>query len=267
MLAPRGLRTQRLVEHGGTATPTSSTAWPTPASAWPGSTGPAEGRCSPPTNASASRSRLRRFGAFCLSAVRELPQLLLTMEPGCEEYCERESTRSNAKEAWSTSTSASDGTTHRRDSWPVTVDPIKTQPFGDSEPRSATSRSWSSSTTTRPHRCPTRSSRPNLSASRLIHDARRLRPRQVAAAQPAWSAALSGSGSSCRGRCAQQRRSTKPDEATRATTRRPDCSVATACCARLCGGRCGGDPSMACKGSGVQIPSAPPGTTHRTPPL
>ena len=26
---------------------------------------------------------------------------------------------------------------------------------------------------------------------------------------------------------------------------------------------CGGDPSMACKGSGVQIPSAPPGTTHR----
>jgi hypothetical protein len=108
----------------------------------------------------------------------------------------------------------------------------------------------SSSTTTRPHRCPTRSSRPNLSASRLVHDARRLRPRQVAAAQPAWSVALSGSGSSCRCRCARSNgAATKPDEATRATTRWPDCFVAMACCARLCGGRCGGDPSMACKGS------------------
>jgi hypothetical protein len=32
--------------------------------------------------------------------------------------------------------------------------------------------------------------------------------------------------------------------------------------ARVRGGRHGGDPWMACKGSGVQIPSAPPGTTR-----
>ena len=53
------------------------------------------------------------------------------MEPGCEEYCDREVDETQCKEAGSTSTSASDGTTHRRDSWPVAVDPIKTQPFGD----------------------------------------------------------------------------------------------------------------------------------------
>src|SRR5512133_2868599 len=34
------------------------------------------------------------------------------------------------------------------------------------------------------------------------------------------------------------------------------------CYARVRGGHCGADPSMACKGSGVQIPLAPPGTTH-----
>ncbi len=52
-------------------------------------------------------------------------------------------------------------------------------------------------------------------------------------------------------------------EATRTTTRQPSSSCAMPCYARVRGGRCGGDPSMACKGSGVQIPSAPPGTTHR----
>ena len=68
---------------------------------------------------------------------------------------------------------------------------------------------------------------------------------------------------SCRGRYARSNgAATKPDEATRATTRRPDCSVATACCARLCGGRGGGDPSMACKGSGVdRSPWTPAGPT------
>jgi hypothetical protein len=40
-----------------------------------------------------------------------------------------------------------------------------------------------------------------------------------------------------------------------------------ACCARFRGGRCGGDPSMACKGSGVQIPSAPPGNSSSPLPL
>jgi hypothetical protein len=48
-----------------------------------------------------------------------------------------------------------------------------------------------------------------------------------------------------RGRLARSNgAATKPHEATRATTRRRDCSVAMACCARLCGGRCGG-PSAA----------------------
>ena len=47
-------------------------------------------------------------------------------------------------------------------------------------------------------------------------------------------------------------------EPTRATTRQRSCSGAMPCYARFRGGRCGGDPSMACKGSGVQIPSAPP---------
>jgi hypothetical protein len=49
---------------------------------------------------------------------------------------------------------------------------------------------------------------------------------------------------------------------TRTTTRQRSCSGGIPCYARVCGG-CGcGDPWMACKGSGVQIPSAPPGTTH-----
>jgi hypothetical protein len=58
-------------------------------------------------------------------------------------------------------------------------------------------------------------------------------------------------------------------EATRTTTRQPSRSGAMPCYAGLCGGRRGGDPSMACKGSGVQIRSAPPqvnGPLHRRPP-
>jgi len=46
-------------------------------------------------------------------------------------------------------------------------------------------------------------------------------------------------------------------EPARTTTRQSSCSGATPCYARPRGGRRGGDPSMACKGSGVQIPSAP----------
>jgi hypothetical protein len=49
-----------------------------------------------------------------------------------------------------------------------------------------------------------------------------------------------------------------PYEATRTTTRQPYCSGAMACYAGFRGERGGGDPSMACKRSGVQIPSAPP---------
>src|SRR5215212_10635704 len=52
-------------------------------------------------------------------------------------------------------------------------------------------------------------------------------------------------------------------EASRTTTHQPSCSGAMSCYTRVRGDRRGGDPSMACKGSGVQIPSAPPGTTHR----
>ena len=52
-------------------------------------------------------------------------------------------------------------------------------------------------------------------------------------------------------------------EPSRTTTHLPYCSGAMPCYARVRDGRCGGDPSMACKGSGVQIPSAPPGTAHR----
>ena len=51
-------------------------------------------------------------------------------------------------------------------------------------------------------------------------------------------------------------------EPTRNTTRRPSCSGAMPCYARVRGGRRGGDPWMACKGSGVQIPSAPPHFTR-----
>jgi hypothetical protein len=47
-------------------------------------------------------------------------------------------------------------------------------------------------------------------------------------------------------------------EATRTTTRQPFRSGAMPCYARVRGGCRGGDPSMACKGSGVHIPSAPP---------
>ena len=54
------------------------------------------------------------------------------------------------------------------------------------------------------------------------------------------------------------RAATLPYEPSQATTRPPCCLGAMPCYARVCGGRCGGDPSMACKGSGVQIPSAPP---------
>jgi hypothetical protein len=65
----------------------------------------------------------------------------------------------------------------------VTVDPIKTQPsatraaFGYVQIEKIINHDQTS-TTTRPHRCPTRSSRWNLSAGRLVHDAGRLRPRQ-----------------------------------------------------------------------------------------
>jgi hypothetical protein len=51
-------------------------------------------------------------------------------------------------------------------------------------------------------------------------------------------------------------------EPARTTTRQPSCFEAMSCYARVRGGRRGGDPWMACKGSGVQIPSAPPGTTQ-----
>jgi hypothetical protein len=55
-----------------------------------------------------------------------------------------------------------------------------------------------------------------------------------------------------------RRAATLPYEATRTTTRQPSCSGAMPCYARVRGGCGGGDPWMACKGSGVQIPSAPP---------
>jgi hypothetical protein len=64
-------------------------------------------------------------------------------------------------------------------------------------------------------------------------------------------------------RAGSREAATYPDEPSRAITNRPCCAAAMACDARLRGGRCAGDSSMACKGSGVQIPSAPPGTTHR----
>jgi hypothetical protein len=53
-------------------------------------------------------------------------------------------------------------------------------------------------------------------------------------------------------------------EATRTTTRQRHCSAAMPCYTRVRAGRCGGDPSMACKGSGVQIPSAPPPHKRRS---
>ena len=43
-------------------------------------------------------------------------------------------------------------------------------------------------------------------------------------------------------------------EATRTTTHRLSCSGAMPCYARVCGGCCGGDPSMACKGQGFKSP-------------
>jgi hypothetical protein len=73
---------------------------------------------------------------------------------------------------------------------------------------------------------------------------------------PRWRAAQAASRSS--------RAATLLYEATRSTTRQPSCSSAMPCYARVHEGRCGGDPSMACKGSGVQIPSAPPPQHRRS---
>ena len=67
-----------------------------------------------------------------------------------------------------------------------------------------------------------------------------------------------------------RRAATRPYEPTRTTTRQPYCSAAMACYARVRGGHRGGDPWMACKGSGVQIPSAPPqvrGPPRARPPM
>src|SRR4029453_3376180 len=73
-------------------------------------------------------------------------------------------------------------------------------------------------------------------------------------------ARLDGRCEGClRSRCA----ATLLHATSRAITCRPSWRVETCCYARVRGGCRGGDPSMACKGSGVQIPSAPPGTMHR----
>jgi hypothetical protein len=79
-------------------------------------------------------------------------------------------------------------------------------------------------------------------------------------------ARLDGRCEGClRSRCA----ATLLHETSRAITCRPSWRVETCWYARVRGGRRGGDPSMACKGSGVQIPSAPPqvkGPLRRRPP-